>query len=82
ICFDLEGTFTGKKGQLIEFRHDDAIRVIAYPSLTIWLQVLVESLEAGFWNVDTGISLTDQKLTEVTENIMIDYPIVHSAGQK
>jgi cell wall assembly regulator SMI1 len=41
ICYDSEGTFTGERGQLIEFWHADADRNVIAPSLGAFLEKLV-----------------------------------------
>jgi cell wall assembly regulator SMI1 len=52
LCLDLEGTFTGQKGQLIEFWHDDADRNILYPDFDHYLETVVECLEQTRWEDD------------------------------
>lgn len=41
ICYDLEGTFTGNPGQLIEFWHADADRNVIAPSLSAFIDQLI-----------------------------------------
>jgi cell wall assembly regulator SMI1 len=42
-CYDLEGTFTGNKGQIIEFIHDDSWRPVVAPNLTAFLEHIIIS---------------------------------------
>jgi cell wall assembly regulator SMI1 len=37
-CYDLEGTFTGNKGQIIRSIHDDGWRPVVAPNLTAFLE--------------------------------------------
>jgi cell wall assembly regulator SMI1 len=43
FCYDLEGTFTGNKGQIIEFLHDDSWRPVVAPNLTAFLEHIISS---------------------------------------
>lgn len=52
---DLRGSFTRKRGQIIEFWHADAERPVIAPSLDEWLLQFVTSLEAGGWKDEDGI---------------------------
>ena len=51
FCYDLEGTFTGNKGQIIRFIHDDSWRPVAAPDLTAFLENVLVSLPN---NICTG----------------------------
>lgn len=51
LCLDMAGC-DGPKGQMIDFCHDDALRVSHYPSVDGWLRLFVETIEAGHWEVD------------------------------
>lgn len=59
IVLDLEGTFTGKKGQLLEFWHDDSPRTVLFPDLMTWAEVFAESLEKGMWEGEDDFELSD-----------------------
>jgi cell wall assembly regulator SMI1 len=50
LCLDLEGTFTGHKGQLLEFWHDDFDRDVLYPDFKHYLEAVVECLEQNMWS--------------------------------
>lgn len=52
LCLDLEGTFTGQKGQLLEFWHDDYDRDVLYPSFEDYLETLVRCFEQEVWQKD------------------------------
>lgn len=52
LCLDLEGTFTGQKGQLLEFWHDDYGRDVLYPSFEDYLETLVKYFESEVWQKD------------------------------
>jgi cell wall assembly regulator SMI1 len=49
LCMDMTAEDGGVPGQLSQFWHDEEDRSIEYPSIDRWLQVFVESLEAGIW---------------------------------
>lgn len=51
LVIDLEGTFTGKAGQVLEFWHDHKDRTIRYGSFEAWLITFADSLDADFWRV-------------------------------
>ncbi|HEY8893482.1 MAG TPA: SMI1/KNR4 family protein [Niastella sp.] len=42
-CYDLEGTFTGNKGQIIRSIHDDSWRPVVAPGLTAFLENILIS---------------------------------------
>lgn len=54
LCLDLEGTFTGHKGQLLEFWHDDYDRNVLYPDFDSYLETVVGCLEQQAWSEDEG----------------------------
>lgn len=63
LCLDLEGTFTGRRGQVLEFRHDDAERAVLFPDFASYLEALVRSLEETeweegeqFWEMDRALA--------------------------
>ncbi|MEW6279367.1 MAG: SMI1/KNR4 family protein [Candidatus Eremiobacterota bacterium] len=52
LCLDLDGSFGGVQGQVLEFWHDEEWRDVRYPSLDAWLEVFVVSLEGGGWHLE------------------------------
>lgn len=52
LCLDLEGTFTGRAGQLLEFWHDESDRDVLFPDFEGYLQTLVDCLEGREWGED------------------------------
>jgi cell wall assembly regulator SMI1 len=77
FCLDLEGTFTGSVGQIIEFWHGDPARNIVAPSLESWLADYVLLLEQEDW----------EYYRETGDKIFLDwastasgYPIKQKAG--
>ena len=74
VCLDLTGVFTGCPGQLIKFWHDWEDRSVQYPSLLVWLDVFVGSLEMGLW-ADVG-----GDLHPVDEEAWARYRRRHSPG--
>ncbi|KOY86331.1 benzoate transporter [bacterium 336/3] len=40
ICYDMEGTFTGKKGQILQHNHDYEARNVLAPSLEAFLEAI------------------------------------------
>ncbi|MCR5890039.1 SMI1/KNR4 family protein [Hymenobacter sp. J193] len=66
ICLDLEGTFTGQPGQVLEQWHDMEQRTVLFPDLTAWLRAVVQAYEqAGAQG-----QLTDEQ----TEDLELEYP--------
>ena len=47
ICYDLEGIFTGEKGQLIEFWHADNDRNVIAPTLESFIEAINHALETA-----------------------------------
>jgi cell wall assembly regulator SMI1 len=74
LCLDLGGAFTGRPGQLITFWHDWENRSIEYPSLELWLEIFVGSLEAGLWADVKG------DLHPVNEKAWDNYRSRHNPG--
>ncbi len=52
-CYDLEGAFTGNKGQIIRFIHDDNYRPVVAPNLAAFLKNVITSLP---FNICRGLS--------------------------
>jgi len=53
VCIDIEGSFGGVKGQVIEFWCNDFDRTISYPSLTAFFNTYVTALEFGYFELET-----------------------------
>lgn len=47
LCVDLEGSFDGRRGQILELVGDDFERIIWFPDVEAWLRVLLEGLDGG-----------------------------------
>jgi cell wall assembly regulator SMI1 len=52
LCLDLHGSFTGKRGQVIEFWCKDSDRPIVAEDFLSWLTWFVDSLETGDWHLE------------------------------
>ncbi len=59
FCVDLAGVFTGDRGQIIEFRHDNPIREIVAPNFKAWLAGYVDLIQNEDWEYyeETGDEL-------------------------
>ena len=84
LCLDLEGSFDGKPGQLIEFWHDDAERTIVAGSLEEWFRTFVISLEANLWEDEDGDlqPVDEDDLEDFMASHLSGYPIERSADAK
>jgi cell wall assembly regulator SMI1 len=81
VCVDLEGTFTGKVGQVLEFNHDWEARTILFPSLDAWLAAFVVSLEHGMWEESaSGFQPIGSAYDEMVKAWYPEYPIRTEAG--
>jgi uncharacterized protein (TIGR02996 family) len=49
LCLDLQGSFTGRKGQVLEYWNHFGDRPIVAPSFEAWLGHLLDLFDAGFW---------------------------------
>lgn len=56
ICIDTVGSFGGNVGQIIEFIHDDADRLVLAPSFNSWFAAWVTALEAKAYKLDADTS--------------------------
>ena len=77
ICVDTEGTFTANAGQIIHFWHDWESRNIAYPTLDMWLQCFVETLEMGLWHIGQGgnfAPIDEDKVHSIDSHFCPGYP--------
>lgn len=77
ICIDLNGSFGGKPGQIIEYIHDDYRRAILYPSFEAWLTTFVEALEAELYKEDEYLFVprSDKTYAEFMTKHNFGYPI-------
>ncbi len=57
LCLDLEGTFTGRAGQMLTHWHDWEVRTVVFPSFVAWLKALVAAYEAGASEAPTDLTL-------------------------
>ncbi len=89
LVIDLEGTFTGKKGQVLEFWHDETWRTIVHASFDDWLRTFVEALEAGLYRIEydeddgeeADLEITrPSELAKLTKKLNPGYPIKKNAG--
>lgn len=72
-CYDLEGTFTGNKGQIIRSIHDDEWRPVVAPSLTAFLENVLIS-----WpnNICTGFDKGQVEMEKIA-----GYPLDFNADK-
>lgn len=90
LVIDLEGTFTGKKGQVLDFWHDDPRRTVVHASFDAWLRTFVEALEAGLYRIERDDDDDDDdaeleiarpgELAKLTKKLNPGYPIKKKAG--
>ena len=88
LVIDLDGTFTGKKGQVLDFWHDEPRRTIVHASFDAWLRTFVEALEAGLYRIepdeddeDAELEITRPgELAKLTKKLNPGYPIKQKAG--
>jgi cell wall assembly regulator SMI1 len=77
FCFDLEGTFTGQNGQLIEHWHDGEDRTVLFPTLTAWLAAVVAAYETA---IRPPATLTDDEIFDLEPVPPAGFPLECSAG--
>lgn len=80
-CLDIEGSFGGKKGQIISMWSDDTPRTIIHPNFYKWLETVVLALEKGFFTGDESdkhLDSYDNYLELLKENNP-GYPIWNEA---
>jgi hypothetical protein len=72
----------GVEGQVLNFWHDWESRSIEYPSLEKWLEVFVDSLEAGMWQEVGGDlhPIDEDKWDTFVGERNPGYPITQNAG--
>jgi cell wall assembly regulator SMI1 len=54
LCIDVKAEDGGTPGQLVSFWHDWDDRSVQYPSVERWLEVFVDTIEAGQWHDEAG----------------------------
>jgi cell wall assembly regulator SMI1 len=81
-CVDMEGSFGGQVGQVLEFNHDYEARDIQFPSFAKWLETTVEAFEAGLFEYgDYGMEpVDDEQYQAVRKRISPGYPVKQKAG--
>lgn len=77
LCLDLEGTFTGYPGQLIEHWHDDADRTVVFPTITAWLAAVVQAYETA---ARPHTELTDDEVADLEPESPAGFPLEFTAG--
>ncbi|UOQ75032.1 SMI1/KNR4 family protein [Hymenobacter cellulosilyticus] len=77
VCVDLQGSFTGRAGQLLEHWHDWEPRNVLFPNLTSWLQAVVQTYEEAGEN---GTELTDEDLVATELKYPAGFPQEFAAG--
>lgn len=76
VCVDLEGTFTGQAGQLMEHWHDGEARSVLFPDLPSWLAAVVRAYEEA---AATPL-LTDEIMEELEPTYPAGFPLAFEAG--
>ena len=74
LCLDLEGTFTGQPGQILEHWHDWEPRTVCFPNLTTWLAAVVAAYEQG------TDPLTDEQVAKLELVSPAGFPQEFAAG--
>lgn len=84
VCVDLEGTFTGHSGQVLDFVHDDEGRDILAPSLDAWGETFVAGLAEGLWRDEDGDfhPVDDAQWREFQRRLLPGFPVTYSAALK
>jgi cell wall assembly regulator SMI1 len=81
LVVDLEGTFTGNRGQVLMFNHDWEDRSIVFPSFDAWLAAFVVSLEAGMWEAGPfGVQPDEHAYKAMVNDWHPGYPVHAQAG--
>lgn len=77
VCVDLEGTFTGQAGQIMEHWHDGEARTVLFPDLGSWLAAVVRGYEEA--GAATAL-LTDEIIGELEPGHPAGFPLEFEAG--
>ena len=77
VCVDLEGTFTGQAGQIMEHWHDWEARTVLFPDLTSWLAAVVRGYEEA--GARTAL-LTDETVDALELERPEGFPLEFEAG--
>jgi cell wall assembly regulator SMI1 len=82
LCVDMEGSFTGTVGQVLDFFHDSDDRTIVAPSLDTWLESFVMTLERGMWEENKyGFQPVDRDaISTAFKEMSPGYPVYEHAG--
>ena len=80
-CLDMEGSFGGKKGQILSIWTDDIHRDIFHESFFMWLETVIIALERGLFRGDEDDTRLQEYETysELEREINPGYPIRHEA---
>lgn len=76
ICYDLEGTFTGKSGQLIEFWHTDADRAVITPDLLTFIKALNVYYKKTDSSDFDGLFNVSESITDFRKRFIAHKPII------
>lgn len=76
LCIDLAGSFSGDKGQILEFLHDDFPVNVYHENFYKWLETLVETLEHNLVTYDKyGITtIVNEEYVKLFNKINPGYP--------
>jgi cell wall assembly regulator SMI1 len=77
LCLDLEGTFTGSPGQLIEHWHDWEARTVVFPNITAWLAAVVQAYETAG---QAKSEITDDEVSDFELELPAGFPLEFAAG--
>lgn len=77
VCLDLEGTFTGRPGQLVQHWHDWEPRTVLFPDLTAWLAAVVQVYEHA---PSAGEVLSDDVIVDLEPKYPAGFPQEFEAG--
>jgi cell wall assembly regulator SMI1 len=82
VCLDMAAVAEGESGQILCFWSDWEDRSIDYPDLRTWLELFVDSLEAGIWENqgEDGLQpLSEDEWEMWLEERLPSHPIDHCA---
>ncbi|WP_046242442.1 SMI1/KNR4 family protein [Hymenobacter terrenus] len=76
ICLDLEGSFTGRPGQVLQHWHDWEPRSVLFPDLTSWLTAVVHTYEQA----GTAAPLSEDDVVNFKPEYPAGFPQEFEAG--
>lgn len=80
-CVDLEGSFQGKRNQILSFWNDSEERTILYESFYKWLETVVTAFDKGFVSQDENdIFIQSEAFKAFLKENNPGYPIRNEAG--